>query len=629
MVVSSKNRERREVGQSSSVGAVEGFTWRAFLAIIYTALILQPAAIYLYLVTGTWYIGALLNTTIVLFAVLAKVSGKSLSKQELWVMINSTSTAMGMEIIVAFIYNYYLRNHPVANLYGLTNLIPSWYAPPLTGPLRNLLNPLWLLPLGIALGGALLAKANDISLGFLFHHLYVEVEKLPFPMATVSAETCKSLTWEDQRKLRIFSLSAILASFYALIVYFPAIVYGFSVIPIPWIDLNNLTELILPGASFGIATDLVILVTGFILPLEVALGFFIGSFALYFVGNHLLVRFGLFPEWTPGLGLTRTWQRSLLGFWLGPAIGFLIAASVLPAIRHPRYFVKTIKDLGKLPSKRTGEKIPLNLILGFFLIGTLGSVVLTLALIPNLPISMILIILLLTVGWSFLSSMITAYAVGITAFLPQIPYVKESTFIASGYQGVGLWFAPLVISSGGASWCATFKVADLTSTRKWSLIAAHFVATFTAWIVGFFYVNAFLSISPIPSAMFPAPFWPIEAVRTITFISQPTSLINFMTMGGAFLTAALLYAVTGFLHLPVSIIAIATGAISIPVAPPMATSTLLGWIVGYFFGKKVGKKNWEMARPIIVAGVGAGEGIVIAIATFIAVVSKAIYALPF
>jgi len=617
------------VSQNTSSEPTRGFTWRVFLAIIYSALILQPAAIYLFLVTGNLFIGALLNTTIVLFAVLAKMSGKSLSKQELWVMINSTSTAMGMEIIVALVYNYYLRNHPLTISYGLTPLMPRWFVPSLSGPLRNLLNPLWLLPIAVALGGALLVKASDISLGFFFHHLYVDVEKLPFPMATVQAEMCESLTWKEQHKLRIFSLSAIIASFYALLVYFPNIAYGFSVIPIPWIDLNSLTSPILPGASFGIATDLVIFATGFILPLKVALGFFVGAFGLYFVGNHLLVTFGLFPEWTPGLNLMTTWQRSLLGFWLGPAIGFLIASSLIPALRHPRYFIKAIKDLTKLPSRGAGEEIPFKLILGFFLIGTLGSVMLTLSLVPALSIWIILVIILLTVGWSFLSSMITAYAFGVTAYLPQIPFVKESTFVASGYRGVGLWFAPLVISSGGASWCATFKVADLTSTRKSSLVAAHLVATFIAWIVGFFYVNAFLSMSTIPSALFPVPFWPIEAVRTITFIRQPTSLINLVSMGGAFLVAAVLYAITSVLHLPISVIAIATGAISIPIAPPMATSILIGWVVGYLFRRRVGKENWDMASPIIVAGVGAGEGIIIAIATFIVIISKAIYSLPF
>ena len=48
-----------------------GFTWRVGLAIVYSAVIIQPAAIYLYFVTNQWFIGAVLNTTIVLFAVFA------------------------------------------------------------------------------------------------------------------------------------------------------------------------------------------------------------------------------------------------------------------------------------------------------------------------------------------------------------------------------------------------------------------------------------------------------------------------------------------------------------------------------------------------------------------------------
>lgn len=599
------------------------------LAIIYTALILQPAAIYLFLVTGNTFIGALLNTTVVLFAVVAQISGKPLTKQEIWVMLNSTSTALGMELIIALAFNYYLRNLPATAGYGLTNLLPTWFVPQLSGPLRNLLNPLWILPIVVTFIGALLAKANDISLGYFFHNLYVQNENLPFPMATVQAEMSKSLTWEEKLKLRIFALSAIIASFYAFILYFPTITAGLSLIPIPWIDMNGLVNLAFPGASFGIATDLVVFATGFILPLEVALGFFVGAFGVYFVGNYFLVRAGLFTQWTPGLPLTQTWQQSLLTFWLGPAIGFIIAASIIPSFRHPKFFLKTIRDLRKYAGRVTGEGAPFLLIMAFFLLGTLGSVLITLALVPTLPLSLIVVILLLTVGWSFVSSMITAYAFGITAYLPSIPYVKESSFVASGYSGVGLWFAPLTISSGGASWCATFKVADLTSTRKWSLVTAHFVATFIAWGVGFFYLNAFLSISPIPSALFPVPTWPIDAGRTLAFITTPSSLINVVSVGGGFLVAAILYGVTGLLHLPVSVIAIATGALSLPISPPIATSTLIGWFIGYMFQRRVGKENWEMARPIVVAGIGAGEGIIIAIAAFIAIISKALVVSPF
>ncbi len=613
-----------------------GMTWRVGLAIIYSALIIQPSAIYLYFVTNNWFIGAVLNTTIVLFAVLAKMADNPLSKQEVFIMINVTSTALGMEMIVALVYNYYLKHHPITkaaliNGTPLTELIPDWFAPDYFGPVQTVLNPLFLLPLALMILSALLAKASDISLGIVFNYLYTKVEVLPFPTAEVEAERSKSLTWEDKRKLQIFSMSAIIASLVGFILYFFPLVVGITIIPIPWLDLNPVIEGILPGASFGIATDPIVFAIGFILPMNIVVSILIGSVLVSLIFNPILVANGLLPRWEKGMSLLDTFNTSYLDFWLPWSIGLLISASLIPILRNPRIFVTTFKDLRKL-SQGKGEELEggtprLSILLSFFLLGTVGSVIAAAFIIPDLSLQLIVILLILTVGWSFVSSLAMAYALGITANFPNIRYVKESAFvIADVPRGAQIWFVPtLVISPGGAGWAATFKTSDLTYTKRGSLIKAHLLASFVAWTAGMFWVSALLSIAQVPSVIFPVPFWALDVGRTVAFVTEPTVILNPVILALTFIIALLLYIIEWGTPIPISVISIAVGMTELS-AIPYAFTTFLGALFAKVLKGRM--ENWESDRAIIVAGLGAGLGIVISLATFISLIMNTI-ALPF
>jgi hypothetical protein len=620
-----EERETREIYQS-------GLTWRVGLAIIYSAAIIQPAAIYLYFVTNQWFIGAVLNTTIVLFAVFAKMADNPLTKQEVFMLINVTSTALGMEMIVLLVFNYYLKHHPIISSQiidgtSLTVLIPDWFAPDYFGPVRTILNPVFILPLGLLILSALLAKASDISLGIVFNYLYTKVEVLPFPTAEVEAERSRSLTWEDKRKLQIFSISAIIASLVGIVLYFLPLVVGITLIPIPWFDFTSSVEGFLNGATFGIATDIIFFALGFILPMKVVVSILIGSVFVNLIMNPILVSSGQDIGWEKGMSLIDTFNISQLKFWLPWTIGFLLSSALIPILRNPKIFVTTIRDLRKL-SRGTEDELEggtpkLSLLISIFLLGTLGSVILAVVIIPNLSFQMITVLVILTVGWSFLSSLTMAYAFGITANLPIIPYVKESAFVAANAPiGGAIWFLPLTISQGGASWVATFKTADLTYTRRGSLIKAHILASFVAWTAGIFWVSALLSIAQVPSVIFPVPFWPLEVGKIATFVTNPTVVINPIILGITFIITLILYLIEWGTPIPISVISFSVGTITVI---PYAFTTFLGALFAQLL--KARMENWDTDRAVILAGVGAGVGIIIALATFLALINNTI-ALP-
>ena len=255
--------------------------------------------------------------------------------------------------------------------------------------------------------------------------------------------------------------------------------------------------------------------------------------------------------------------------------------------------------------------------------GTLGSVAVAWLIIPDLSQQMIVTLIILTLGWSFLSSLTMAYAFGITANLPVIPYVKESAFVAVNAPiGGQIWFMPLVISQGGAGWVATFKTADLTYTKRGSLIKAHFLASFVAWIAGIFWVSALLSIAQVPSVIFPVPFWPLEVGKIATFVTNPTAIIDPIILGIAFIATLFLYMLEWGTVLPLSVISFSVGTITVI---PYAFTTFLGALFALLLKSRM--ENWNTNRAVILAGAGAGVGIVIALATFLSLIKNTI-ALP-
>ena len=620
---------------------VSPLTWRSLAGILYAGVVLLPAVLWLYFSTGSLIVASTaMYTTALLFGELARLS-KPLTKQELFIIMYGGTVAAGEFLITAgFVFSAYFRSSPIAAQFGLTEAIPNWLVPPLTSPAitqRNLMHPDWILPIIVVTSGVLLAKICDVSLGFLARHLYIEVEELPFPMQQVEAQVCLTMAAKESKKIRIFTLSAIIAMAYAAILYaLPFVSYAILgwpmvAIPQPWIDLNRLVGWILPGASFGVATGLTVFAMGFILPFNVIVSMFIGSVSFYFVGNTLLVNWGLFTEWFPGMSVSDAWTRSVLGFWASPMIGLIIAAAILPLVRHPGNFVKTFRDLLKMPTvAKRGGSISLKLIMALFLLTTLGSVLFVWMLVPGFR-SWVWVLILLSVGWTFIFTFASARAIGVTGMGPIAPYsptlyVREASYIATGYTGVDIWFAPLVVSSGGAFMCAVFKTAKLTDTNPIDYVKAYFIAFFIALIMGYIYVSAFWRIAPMPSALFPCPFWPLTATIQSLFITRSLELFNPTLLIGAATVGSILFLIIEIGHLPLSLMGLALGP-TLPI--PFTVSYMIGAIAAKLMERRMGKEWFQTNRTIIVAGIFTGVGLTVALSTAIALIARSMWALPY
>lgn len=617
--------------QSGSKALEKGLTLRSTLAILYASAVVLPAIIWVHLATGSLILEAGIYATVFLFGEVAALAGKPLTKQEILIFIVGGITAgVGVYFFPTYIYNMYFRRNPLIS--GIAQSIPNWFSPPVSSEvwdLRTFIHADWLIPISLSLIQLALLLIAELALGILATEIFVEQENLPFPMQQATAQLCSTLAERHVKRTRIFAISAVVSFVYTIFLYsIPTITSAalnieVQVIPLPWVDLNSLIEKAVPGASLGIATDPSAVALGLILPTEVVLSMFIGSAALFFVGNSILAQLGLFTEWSPGMTLQDAWQRSILHFWAGPLIVFGIVAGVLPLILHTKPLFSAIKSLSKLPVRGAKGALSLTAILATYLASTLASVFIAYSLIPDFPLS---IFLMISVGWTFVATLVTTRSLGVTGTIPHIPYVWQGTVLASGYEGYGAWFAPIVI--GEASyWVGNFKAANLTSTSRMDLVKAFSIAFIASLLFGLLYTEMFWTISPIPSSLFPAPFWDMNVNLTYLFITRKiTSLFSAEWMIGALIVAVATQLLTELVHIPISPIAVATGMM-LPIATP--TGYVMGVLIGKLLAFYFGEESIRDQRSTIFAGVLTGESLLITLSTGIAMVFKSRWIRPF
>ena len=616
-----------------------GLTSRSLLAIIYGSLILQPIMLWLYMLTGQTagfvsYIIALLSSEICI------MQGKPLTKQESFIILSCSSIFIGT--FISIIYQVYFTSMPLVTTYRLRDLIPEWYAPKnaeflLT--IRSFFRAELMTPIAVAVVSLFLGYFADLGLALFCRELYVKQQKLPFPLAEVSAQAALVFSERDPTRTNIFALGSLIALIYSIIVYgFPIVSeavfrgYVISPIPFPYADMTTTIELLLPGASFGFATDLLSLSTGFIIPFPVIISMFVGSFSIYFIGNHLMQRYGIWTNWLPGMSAMDCYTRSVIDIWVSSFIGLSIAAALLPILRNPRNFTRALASLrirgeGKFHIG-VGEP-PTILHLPLWLICSLISVFIVYLLVPDFPV---VLLLMLSLGYGFLGGLIATYSLGETGFSLSIPYVREATLLFSysiGYNGVSVWLAPLVISTaGGGGWVQGFKVCDLLKTTIKSFMAAYTIGVVLSIISAFIFTHILWYMAPIPSSTYPATqiSWPVSASFQLLWMTRSIEVFRPMFAVISAIVMAIIFAVSDILRIPISTIGLATGAVT-PL--PTAFTLLIGAIFGRILQRYLGREFWNKYRAALVAGIGCGSAIAVGVSVGLAIIFKGLWLLPF
>ena len=216
---------------------VDGFSSRTVLGALFVAVIMMPGAIYMGLVVGQSLGAAAEWVTIILFAELARRSFTQLKRQEVYILFYVASGIAAVTVwhlvlsggpFAWTIWNQFLRQAPETSTIAAS--IPDWVVPPANSPAlldRNLIHVDWwwskstgiLSPIFMICCSYILGRLSYFGLSYLLVRLTSDRERLPFPMANVSAEGATALAESTERQTgpetkkepwrrKVFSVSA-------------------------------------------------------------------------------------------------------------------------------------------------------------------------------------------------------------------------------------------------------------------------------------------------------------------------------------------------------------------------------------------------------------------------------------
>jgi len=626
-------------------GFEDGFNWKTVVGAFFVGLVMMPASIYISLFSGAGMGPAAQWVTIILFAELARRSISTLKKQEMYVLYHVAAALTGGGIFSGLIWNQYMRQSREAAAFGVAQGMPNWAAPAADSAAvltRHLWDAQWLPAIGLVLVGAVLYRLNMFGLGYALFRVTSDVERLPFPMAPVAAEGATALAESPDRKVswrwRVFSVGTMLgAGFGILYIGIPAVTglvlaKPLFLFPIPWVDFTGSVESILPAATVNISFDAGSIIWGMVLPFWMVIGQFAMCILTAVVANPILQHLGLLPTWKRGMGIISTMVANGFDFWMSIWIGAALSVAVIGIWQLIKVFRKkkagemtenemltgkrsaAAREQGaKKPPKGRGD-FPIWVAVVLFFVSTTGYVWLCHYLVPKFPL---LLLIFFGFIWTPLTSYISARMIGLTGNGVGFPFVREGSFMLSGYKGVDVWFAPIPLNDYG--WVAAWlKQTELTKTSFISIIKAELLLLPINAIFSFAYWAFFWFLSAIPSYLYPfaQKMWPFNAINSSLFMTATMEGRSWLLealkpawMSVGFAGGLGLYGLIGFLKWPLFVFYGAmTGIASTPDGPLlMITGALLS---RFYFEKRFGEERWRKWTPVLGAGFAAGVGLI-------------------
>ena len=641
----------------------EGFGWRSVIMAFFVGLLMTPAQMYMQLVAGVEMGPAAQWVTVILYVEIARRAFTRIKRPEIFVlfyMCGAVIQAQG-----GLLWRQFVVQSEEIRKMGITQYIPMWYAPQDPDVLneRSFLLAPWLVPLGLIMLTRFFTRLDTFGLGYVMFRLTSDVEDLPFPMAPVGAMGMTALadasSQKDTWRWRTFSIggkAGVKFGFiYLAIPNITGAVFSESlrILPLPFVDLTTYTERIVPAFPAMISFDMTFVIMGMVMPFWAVVGTFCGQLFKVFM-NPVLYHAGVLDGWQPGIGGIQTIQSNMMDFYFSFSLGLSLAVAVI-GILHIVNSIRTrkrdIDETGKPglqwrkllePPKGRGD-IPIWAGLGIYLLSTCTYIALAYYLVNYCSDtfgSRFPLWLLMFYGFVYtpLIAYVQARMEGIVGQQVRVPFVREATFILSGYKGGAIWFAPIPFYNYSRQ-VKFFKTTELTGTRFTSLIKAE-VLIFPIMIVGSILFSQFIwSIDNVPSEMFPYAneFWELRAyqqglVWSATLPGEAASnpfreAFSPGVLAAGFGLAMVIYGTLNHFGLPLFLV---YGVVrGLDQSMPHAILPLFcGALLGRFGCRKWFGENWPKYRIVFLAGFTAGMGLITMLSLGFVFMSKSVVKLP-
>jgi hypothetical protein len=635
----------------------EGFGLKAMIGGLFVGMIMTPASMYMQLVTGATIGGAAQWVTVILFLEVARRSFTVLGRAEIYILYYMAGATLisGSGLL----WNQFLVQSESMRQFGLAEKIPDWVAPGSPDVLgqRSFFHPAWYIPIGLMALGQVLQRLDNFGLAYVMYRLTSDVEKLPFPLAPVGAQGIIALAdaraGRESTRWRVFSFGAMLGMTWAVpYIALPAITGALlgqpiTVFPIPFYDATTHTEDFLPAVPMILAIDLGLILSGMVLPFWAVVGSFIGLLVTL-IANPILAHTGVLDQWSPGIGAIRTIQSNTLDFYFSFGLGLLAAIAVIGFMQVGRGLMAakgaSAMDWRALLTPPPGRgDFSVWLAISLYVVSTLITIAVAWWLLTDAaakglgsPITTTLLAVFVFYGFVYtpLISYVSARMEGVVGQTVGIPFVREATFMLSGYQGAAIWFAPFPLHNYGAQ-TLLFRQTELTGTSFRSLIKAELFILPIAIVSTVLFSHFIWQIAPVPSAAFPAAekFWELNAFQSAVIMSSTmpggengpfAEAFDWTILLLGFGIAMTMFGALSWFGLPILLVyGIIRGLDqSLPlVILPQFVGALLG---RYYFKKRFGGDQWLSNIVVFFAGFNAGFGLVTMLAMGVVFMSKAV-----
>ncbi|MBT7298712.1 MAG: peptide transporter [Victivallales bacterium] len=637
----------------------DGFTWKTVVGAVFLALLIMPGSMYLALVVGPEanMQSAARWVTIILFAEISRRSFRELKMQEIYVFYFMAGIAM-MAPFQGLLWRQYLAQSEYAHAMGVAQDIPTWWAPSaetIRQQGHTFFTMSWAMPILLVTVGLIVSRLDQYGLGYVLYRITSDVEELPFPMAPVAASGITALVQtkdaKDAWRWRCFSIGGVLGLIFgAIYIGIPAITgtildKPLTLLPIPWVDFTPAVAKFLPATPVNFSFNLIWFFQGMVLPFWAVVGGFLGVvFTMFF--NPILFHWGVLSHWDPQMDVINTIYSNNVDFYLSFSLGLTLAITVISLGKIFRPLWRAIRgrrgeahDLGgksgpKKPSAwkrlvtnnvKRGD-FSIFLALGIYLFSNAFWISLSTWLIEDFPWEFFVFYALVLTP---LISYATAKLEGLCGQALRIPYIREATYILSGYKGVKIWFAPAPIPNYGMA-TVNFRVLELTGTKIISQVKTQLVTVPIVIVASIVFSQLLWRMAEVPSAAYPyaQKMWDLNAkTACLTFSSTMEGGSLFMEamrlkyVGAGLVAGTLSYGFLTLLGLPTLLVFGMVRGLG-QGTPSFVALELAGALVGrYYFRRRFGK-IWMKYTPVLLAGFACGMGLTGMVAVSFTILNK-------
>lgn len=664
----------------------DGFSWAAFFGALFVALMMVPGSIYMTLIAGLSVGSAAQWVTVILFIEVARRANKHLKRAEIFtlfyiaggIMVTASMAQGGYPGGLGVLWSQFFAQSDAARAAGIADKLPSWVVPTAPGVLeqRSLFMWQWLPALGLGVFTMLIGRFDNMVLGYGLFRITSDIEKLPFPMAPVGAQGIMALSEEQEEEVaaknisdpveassqrtswrwRVFSIGSVLGVVFGILyIGIPTITGALldrpiSILPLPFKDFTAQTGEYLPATAVALSFDLGAVILGMVLPYWAVIGTF-GGFVITLILNPILhlPGVGVLRSWNPGDNMQTTFYKNQIDFYFSFSIGIGLAIAVAGLVAVVRAWTADRRRRQKadeyenlvafnVPEGR-GDIKPIWMFLTYS--GSTGIYITISGWLLYLadgkvywPVMWVMIFYALI--YTPVVAYVTARLEGIAGEVLNIPFVREATFIFSGYRGVAVWFLPVPLHNYNAM-TVFYRQCELTGTKFWSLWKSEILLTPIVVAGSLLFAHFVWRLGPIPSPqyLFAQEWWEVTAAQqSIVFSSTLGGFTEFeeafngsyilwgFVAGGAILSAFAWFGAPTFF-----IYGVVRGLNQ--TLPFVIIPQFVGALIGrYYFRRRLGLM-WRQYVPVVFAGFSCGMGLIGTLGIGLTFVSKSVFTLPF